>query len=262
MAGGIRPFLHTKRQGSGYMAIDPATAKALAQAAAKIITDRDARNRLLYIILIAVACVVVVLLIPVYLLTNPMEALQSIFADTPDDLNWVGQFKTEHDDKVLMMGEGLVFKGIYPLPVKDSEISKEYGEHTEPVTGETTFHDGTDFCGTWGTEVFAVADGEVVFICTEKNDYGNHLIIRHTGRRTNEDGIVETETFYGLYAHMNEIFLFEGQSVKQGAVIGLLGGDPLLDANPGKSTMAHLHFEIRETQDSFGIDPAGYIFPE
>ena len=60
---------------------------------------------------------------------------------------------------------------------------------------------------------------------------------------------------------MNEIYMFEGQSLKKGAIIGLMGGDPERDTNPGRSTGTHLHFEIRTTQSGSGIDPAGYIFP-
>lgn len=89
------------------MAIDPATAKALAQAVVKIVTDKEARSKLLYILLIAVTGGVVVLLIPVYILTHPMEMLKAAFADTPDDAAFVEQFKGENDDKVLLFGEGL-----------------------------------------------------------------------------------------------------------------------------------------------------------
>lgn len=237
--------------------IDPATAKALAQAAAKILTDKETRNKLLYIILIAIASGVIILLIPIYILTHPVEMLKAVFADTPDDAAFVEQFKTENDEKVLVIGEGLSYEGFYPLPVKEAEIEKEYGENTAPGTGEISFHYGTDFRAAWQSEIFAVADGEVIDVCTEQNDgYGDYLIIRHTGQRTNESGETETEYFYAMYAGMSEIYMFKGQEVKQGAVIGLLGNIP------DESAQGHLHFEIRETQDGAGINPAGYIFPE
>ena len=121
------------------------------------------------------------------------------------------------------------------MPVKGASITSNYGERTDPITGTKAFHRGTDFGGTWMSEIFSVADGTVVYVCTEKNNgYGNHMIIQHTGQRANEDGTVTTETFYGLYGHMHDIYMFEGQSVKQGAVIGLMGGDPDRDTNPGK----------------------------
>lgn len=245
------------------MAIDPATAKAIAKAAVSVATDKETRSKLLYIILIAIACGVAVLLIPLYLLTHPMEMLKAAFADTPDDAVFIEQYKQENDDKVLEIGDNLIFQEKYPLPVVGASVTSGYGERADPFTGSTAFHSGTDFVGAWQSNIYSVADGEVVKVNTEKNDgYGNYIMIRHTGQRTNDAGGIETEVFYGLYAHMNEIYMFEGQSVKQGAVIGLMGGDPNRDANPGRSTGTHLHFEIRTSQGGAGVDPAGYIFPK
>lgn len=123
-----------------------------------------------------------------------------------------------------------------------------------PITGAASYHHGTDFGGEWRSEIFSIADGVVVEVCTEKNDgYGNYIIVKHTGERTAEDGTVTTEAFYALYGHMNEIYMFEGQS--------LMGGDPEKDTTPGRSIGTHLHFEIRTTQSGSGVDPAGYIFP-
>ena len=162
-----------------------------------------------------------------------------------------------------MIGGNLIFQDNYPLPVVGASVTSGYGERADPFTGSTAFHSGTDFGGAWQSNIYSVADGEVVKVNTEKNDgHGNYIIIRHTGQRINDAGGIETEAFYGLYAHMNEIYMFEGQSVKQGAVIGLMGGDPNRDANPGRSTGTHLHFEIRTSQGGAGVDPAGYIFPK
>lgn len=244
------------------MAVDPATIKAVAKVAVNVLTNKETRSNLLYIILIALAVGVAIILIPIYLLTHPLEMLEAAFADTPDDAAYIEQYKQENDDKVLVIGEGLTVQDAYPLPVIGATVTSEYGERTDPITGEAAFHHGTDFGGEWRSEIFSVADGTVAVVCTEKNDgYGNYIIIKHTGQRTAEDGTVTTETFYALYAHLNEIYMFEGQSVKQGAIIGLMGGDPERDTNPGKSTGTHLHFEIRTTQDGEAVDPAGYIFP-
>lgn len=61
------------------MAIDPATAKLLAQAALKLATDEEARKKLLIIILIPVLCVVLILTTFVYILTHPLEFLGEFF---------------------------------------------------------------------------------------------------------------------------------------------------------------------------------------
>lgn len=245
------------------MAVDPATAKAIARAAAKILSDEDARNRLLYRIFGGIAVSVVVLLMPLYLLTHPFEMLKAAFADTPDDAAFIERYKQENDDKVQVTGGRLVFEGVYPLPVTGASITSEYGGRIDPITGEAEeFHYGTDFGGEWRSEIYAIADGEVVYTCTEYSSYGNHIIIKHDGKRINKSGGAENETFYTMYAHLNEVRVDVVQTVAQGAVIGLMGGDPSRDENPGSSTGTHLHFEIRKSQWEKGISPDGYIFPE
>ncbi|MBC8560741.1 M23 family metallopeptidase [Fumia xinanensis] len=241
------------------MAIDPATAKVLVQAATKIITDKDTRNKLLYIILIAISCGVVVLLTPIYILTQPFEMLSFAF-ESPEEAALIEQYKKENDDKVLIFGSDLITDGKYPLPVKDARISSPFGSRTDPITGKPSFHTGTDFAAAWCSPIYAVADGVVVKANTNKSSYGNYLMIQHTGTYTKDDGTTETETFYAIYAHMHELYLFEGQSVMQGAVIGLVGGDPDRDTNPGDSTGPHLHFEIRENMSGPAISPDGFIF--
>lgn len=77
--------------------------------------------------------------------------------------------------------------------------------------------------------------------------YGNYIIIQHT------DGN------YTLYGHLyaNSITVKAGDSVEQGQVIGKMG-------NSGNSTGTHLHFEIREGQNSSSarVDPLDYVSME
>ena len=53
------------------MAVDPATLKAVAKAAVSVVTNKEARSNLLYIILIAAAVGLAVILMPIYILTHP-----------------------------------------------------------------------------------------------------------------------------------------------------------------------------------------------
>ena len=67
--------------------------------------------------------------------------------------------------------------------------------------------------------------------------------------------------YYSFYAHLSKINVNLNSTVKKGDIIGIEGGDPYTDPNPGYSTGHHLHFEIR-TSSGYGhdIDPTNYIY--
>lgn len=96
-------------------------------------------------------------------------------------------------------------------------------------------HTGVDVnIGVTGKSVVAVKDGTVVTSTALKNSdgsyrsYGEYVVINH------HDGTMT------LYAHMlaGSRKVSEGQTVKQGQVIGTVG-------STGNSTGTHLHFEVR-----------------
>ena len=119
-------------------------------------------------------------------------------------------------------------------------ITSEYGERIHPITGATSFHSGIDIVGEHHTEILAVADGEVTYAGVQSG-YGNCVEIKH---------IVNGETIYSFYAHLSRIDVTVGQTVSQADVIGLEGGNPESDPNPGTSTGHHLHFELRSASGS------------
>lgn len=129
-------------------------------------------------------------------------------------------------------------------------ITSNYGTRKHPTTGIVKKHTGIDIAGIHHTEILAVADGEVTFAGVQ-NGFGNCIEIKH---------IVNGETIYSFYAHLSKINVKSGDKVKQGEVIGLEGGDPESDPNPGNSTGHHLHFEIRKAS-GYGndVDPTNYI---
>lgn len=95
--------------------------------------------------------------------------------------------------------------------------------------GDGRNHKGIDIAGAgiYGAPIVASADG-IVVISNSGNyggGYGNYVMLDHG-------------SYYGtLYAHMSEVIVSEGQSVKQGDVIGYVG-------STGDSTGPHLHFEV------------------
>ena len=89
--------------------------------------------------------------------------------------------------------------------------------------------------------VFASARGTVTFAGGEEwETYGHHVIIEHGGG-------LET-----LYGHLYEVFVEEGDEVRQGDLLGY-GGDT------GVSDGKHLHFEVRHGNSL--IDPQHVLPP-
>lgn len=129
---------------------------------------------------------------------------------------------------------------IQPVALRDfNRISDYYGSRKDPFTGSNTMHHGMDFTGPVGADIFVTGDGEVIEAGYSFYGYGNRVTIDHGyGYKT-------------VYAHLKNINVEEGQQVKRGDVIGTLG-------NTGRSTGAHLHYEVRLNDRP--VDPINYYF--
>ena len=104
-------------------------------------------------------------------------------------------------------------------------LSSTAGNRTDPFTGEKDFHPGLDISADKGDAVYATADGTVVNASAAGN-YGNLVILDHG---------FGLETRYG---HLSAFKVKQGQAVKRGDLIGLVGAT-------GRATGAHLHYEVR-----------------
>ena len=100
-----------------------------------------------------------------------------------------------------------------------------------PTSGSITqnpvwYHMAVDIANSSGPPVIAADSGTVVYAGCLNWGYGCHVIIDHgNGYQT-------------LYAHLSSYLPNAGDSVTQGAQIGMMG-------STGRSTGTHLHFEIR-----------------
>ncbi len=103
-----------------------------------------------------------------------------------------------------------------------------------------SFHTGLDIAAPTGQPVVACADGKVIFTGSRKRfrRYGNTVMVDHG------------KGFYTYYAHLSEIKVRKGQSVKKGQKIALVG-------NTGRSTGPHLHLEVRVNNQLY--NPLAYI---
>ena len=116
----------------------------------------------------------------------------------------------------------------WPLPVAGT-ITSPQGYRTDPITGETSYHSGTDIAVPEGTPILAAADGTVTVanaLDSWGGSYGYYVKLDHGGGLTT------------LYAHCSSICVTTGQQVKAGEVIAYVG-------QTGRATGAHLHFEVQ-----------------
>jgi murein DD-endopeptidase MepM/ murein hydrolase activator NlpD len=100
-------------------------------------------------------------------------------------------------------------------------------------------HPGIDISAWLGAPIYASDTGVVIFSGWSNFGYGNLVMIDHgNGWQT-------------VYAHLSQISVGCNASVNQGQVIGLAG-------STGRSTGAHLHFEMRS--DTYGrVNPWLYL---
>jgi murein DD-endopeptidase MepM/ murein hydrolase activator NlpD len=117
-------------------------------------------------------------------------------------------------------------------PVARTE-SSGYGWREDPINRRHKFHHGTDYRGKRGTPIVAAGDGTVIF-AGRRGGYGRCVFIDHG------NGVITR------YAHMQKVEVKEGDRVVAGARIGALG-------STGRTTGAHLHFEVR--LDGRAVDP-------
>jgi hypothetical protein len=124
-----------------------------------------------------------------------------------------------------------------PLPYGSFTVSSGFGYRNGKL------HKGIDLAAPEGTQIIAAASGTVeVAEYGEKGSgfggYGNVILIRHNS------------TYSTLYAHCSQLLVSEGDEVKKGDVIALVG-------STGDSTGPHCHFEIRV--DGEAVDPLPYL---
>ncbi|MCL6283085.1 DUF5930 domain-containing protein [Ruegeria sp. 2012CJ41-6] len=117
-------------------------------------------------------------------------------------------------------------KAPFASPVRAAvRYTSGFGTRRDPKTGGRRMHNGSDFAGAHGTDIYATADG-VVSHAGWQSGFGRLVKIKH------EFGI---ET---LYAHNSKIRVKVGQRVSRGDHIADMG-------STGRSTGTHLHYEVR-----------------
>lgn len=122
-------------------------------------------------------------------------------------------------------------------PIERIRVTSPFGSRGDPFQGAPAHHEAVDLGGMMGEPVRATAPGKVVR-AGRWGWYGNMVEIDHgLGFRTR-------------YAHMDKVFVTNGDTVRSGDKIGTVG-------NSGRSTGPHLHYEIRVRGQA--VDPMKFI---
>jgi len=117
-------------------------------------------------------------------------------------------------------------------------LTSRFGTRISPFTNQKQFHAGIDIAGERGTDVFAPAQGKVVF-SGNRGPLGKSIIIDHGyGVRTQ-------------YGHSDDLYVKTGEIVQRGQRIAALG-------NSGRSTGPHLHYVVEVKGKA--VNPLDYIF--
>ncbi len=134
-------------------------------------------------------------------------------------------------------GRSAAYSGAgFAYPVRYAGVSSPFGNRYHPVLKRYILHTGVDLVAKYVP--LRAAKAGVVTFAGNMSGYGKIIIIRH-------DNGYETR-----YAHLSVISTNVGEHVNQGDLIGKTG-------NSGRTTGAHLHFEIR--QNGVPKNPMKYL---
>ena len=184
------------------------------------------------------------------------ETLRGIANKYKGDINEILEFNDMTAGQKLSIGDIVIIpngkEGLTPSGNTTTSRSKTIaaypsysGYYAHPAPGGhktqgTHGYNGVDYGAPTGTPVYAAAEGIVIVsrfkagTCgrTCFGGYGNYIVIEHPNG---------TQTLYG---HLNAVYTSVGGRVEKGQWIGEVG-------NTGKSTGAHLHFEVRGAKNPF-----------
>lgn len=134
-------------------------------------------------------------------------------------------------------GKNSVIEGTPELKPVPGAILSGFGYRIGPFTGREEFHQGVDIPAPRGTKIKAPADGVVIFV-GRRGGYGKLLVIDHGNN------------YKTVYGHLHAFDVEVGDRVRKGDYIGEVG-------NTGRSTGAHLHYEVK--LNDVAVNPVSYF---
>lgn len=151
---------------------------------------------------------------------NELQNIKEFMASSTESLEKARQLLKAQGDLLVEMPT------FWPVVDGKGRITNYFGPEVHPFTQVWYLHKGIDIAYRRGIEIVSAANGKVIERKYDPMGFGNYVVIRHS---------------YGFatkYAHLDNVYVEEGDVVTQGQKIGSMG-------NTGLSTGPHLHFEVR-----------------
>ena len=120
-------------------------------------------------------------------------------------------------------------------PLSNGIITSAFGNREDPFSGEKSVHYGIDIGADEGEQIFAVLPG-VVKEVGENTSYGKYVLLDHG------------DDISSRYAHCSELIVKNGEEVKRGQCVALVG-------STGYATGNHLHLEFLIGQEKYDPQP-------
>ena len=162
----------------------------------------------------------------------------------PDHLNssLAPELQTQARKAYGSLGDNAYYKDVLkkvPLgkPVWTYWVTSPFGRRADPFNAKSAVHKGVDLAASRGNKIKTMAEGKVIRAGV-MNGYGKVVEIDHGNG------------FKTKYAHMNAIYVKEGDKVSKEQAIGEVG-------STGRSTGPHLHYEV--IYEGVNVDPMVFI---
>ena len=169
-----------------------------------------------------------------------LAALESLKRSAADLDQTINDLKSDFDRGKLREKQSLknfsALKGLLNMPVKGKIISF-FGPHRNKQLNVVNFESGIEIKADRGEPIHAVYAGRVLYAKWFKG-YGNMIIIDHGNN------------YYTIYAHAQELFAAQGDTVEAGEVVATVG-------DSGSMIGPSLHFEVR--YHGKPVDPLEWI---
>lgn len=144
-------------------------------------------------------------------------------------------------DELSRTPQAMIQRKYFDWPIDEARLTRGYS--ADPVKHpkrrlKKRSHWGIDLASNKGTPIYSSHHGTVVYSGRDFKGYGKMLLVE------GENG------WATIYAHLDKILVKEGQKLRQGDILGLMG-------RTGRVTGVHLHFEIRQNKDAY--DPLLFL---